>query len=707
MIIRFIGLTLLFFQGEIMTNKIQTPPVAKQIPYSFEMHGIKVEDNYAWMRAQGWPDKITDEQVISHLEAENKYYNNFMEPRAVLKEKLFEELKGRIKLTDQSTYVKKDDYYYYTRTEEGKEYSIHCRKKGSIDAPEEILLDVNEIASGKKFTSLGALSVSPDHKLLAYSVNFTGGEKYTIKIMDIETRNYLPDEIENTIGSIVWLENQKGFFYMPTDEKWRHNKVKFHQLGDMSVQDKIIFEEEDPLYSVNAYKSSSKEFIFINVGGHDSNEIYFIKMDDPGFEPTLIKARKDRVRYSVDHNAEYFYMYTNDEAKNFRIVRAPIENFNEQSMWDIYIPENKEKYLSSFDITKDYLLLNYNFKGLPEAKIKNLKSEIEKTVAFPDSAYTASIYSTNFIENDVRITYSSFARPATVYSYDFDADKLSILKNQEIPSGFDPELYQVERIFVKSDEVEVPVSLFYKKSEFKKDGTNPLYLYGYGSYGISIPPSFKSTAVSLVDRGFVYAVAHIRGGDDLGHDWYEAAKFLTKKRSFTDFINVADELIKQKYSSRGNIVAVGGSAGGLLVGNVVNERPELFKSIIMHVPFVDVLNTMLDENLPLTPGEYKEWGDPKEKEYFEYMKSYSPYDNIKPQAYPAMLITAGLSDPRVGYWEAAKWVARLREVKTDDNIIIFKTNMEFGHQGASGRFDYLKEIAEDLVFILNVFNIEK
>ncbi|MBA2629298.1 MAG: S9 family peptidase, partial [Rickettsiaceae bacterium] len=374
--------------------------------------------------------------------------------------------------------------------------------------------------------------------------------------------------------------------------------------------------------------------------------------------------------------------------------------------WSTYIAEKKDKYLSSFDLTQNYLLMNYKVKGLAELVARNLNNETQQVLNFPENTYTAGIYSTNFKENDIRINYSSLARPDTVYSYDFNSNKLSTLKVQEIPSGFDPEEYATERVFVKTDGVEVPVSLFYKKSLFKGDGSNPLYLYGYGSYGLSIAPSFRSSAVSLVNRGFIYAIAHIRGGDDLGHDWYEDAKFLNKKRTFSDFIAVTEELINLNYTSKGNIVIVGGSAGGMLVGNVINQRPELFKAVIAHVPFVDVLNTMLDENLPLTPGEYKEWGNPKEKDYFEYMKSYSPYDNVSKQNYPSLFVSAGLSDPRVGYWEAAKWVARLRDRKLGDNVIIFKTNMSFGHSGASGRFDYLKEAAEDLVFITKIFKVK-
>ena len=678
-------------------------PIARKASYEFEMHGTKIQDEYAWLRADGWPEKITDTKVIAYLEEENKYFENYITPLKEKKHEFFEELKGRIKLADQSTYTKKDNFYYYTRTEADKDYTIYCRKKNSTEAEEEILLDVNELAKGKEYTDLGAFSISPDHKLMAYSVDFTGGEKYTIKIYNLESRQFLKDEITDTIGAIVWHETLDGFFYSPTDEKWRHDKVKFHKLGTEVKDDKLILHEKNPLYFVSASKASSRQYIFINISGHDSNEMYYIDMQDKTLITKLINKRKDNILYSVDHNAGYFYKSTNDGAKNFHILRTESNGYLSDTAWQTYIAEKQDSDLSSFDITRNYLLLNYKVKGLDEAIVRDLNNNSQHTLKFPESAYTAGIYESNFEEDDIRADYSSLARPGTVYSYDFDTDKLTILKVQEIPSGFNPDEYEVERIFADTDGVQVPISLFYKKSLFKKDGSNPLYLYGYGSYGMSVPPAFRNSAISLVDRGFVYAIAHIRGGDDLGHDWYESAKFLTKKRTFSDFIAVAEKLIASKYTSKGNIAIMGGSAGGMLIGNVINQRPELFKAAIAHVPFVDVLNTMLDGDLPLTPSEYKEWGNPKDKEYFEYMKSYSPYDNVSAQNYPHLFVTAGLSDPRVGYWEAAKWVAKLRDHKLDNNLLLYKTNMSFGHGGASGRFDYLKEAAEDLVFITEMF----
>lgn len=694
-------------QGANMNNKKQIePPIATKLPYSYEHHGVTLQDEYAWLRADGWPDNVKDKKILSYLEEENAYYKNYITPLENKKNEFFEELKGRIKLEDKSTYTKRDNYYYYSRTEADKNYPIYCRKKGSKQAKEEIILDVNKLAEGKEFTSLGAFAVSPDHKLLAYSVDFTGGEKYSIKIYNLETKKFLKDTIDNTIGNVVWHEKQDGFFYSPTTENWRREKVIFHKLRTDIKDDKLIYHEKNPLYLTSASKTSSKEYILINIRGHDSNEVYYIDMNDENFTTKLLSKRKDRILVSVDHGGDYFYKSTNDGAKNFHILRTESKDYSLNKIWDSFVEEEKNKYLSSFDITKDYILLNYKVKGLSESIVKKLSDNKQKSIKFPDEAYTASLYSTNFKENDIRVNYASLAKPSTVYEYNYDNDKLKTIKVQEIPSGFNPEEYKVERLYIKTDGVEVPISLFYKKDLFKKDGSNPLYLYGYGSYGISIPPAFRNSAISLVNRGFVYAIAHIRGGDDLGHDWYEAAKFLNKERTFNDFLACAEFLADKNYTSKGNIVIVGGSAGGMLIGNVINQKPELFKAAIAHVPFVDVLNTMLDENLPLTPGEFKEWGNPKDKEYFDYILSYSPYENVKVQNYPHLFVTAGLSDPRVGYWEAAKWVARLRDRKLDSNKLYLKTNMDFGHMGASGRFDYLKEAAEDLVFITDIFDID-
>ncbi len=676
------------------------PPIAEKISHTQEINGIKIQDDYAWMRDPKWPAETTDKKILSHLNAENKYSSEFFDKHQKLKNQIFEELKGRIELKDQSAYVKKDDYYYYTRIEAEHNYPIFCRRHGSTKAPEEVILDVNTLAEGRNFIAVGTASISPDHKLLAYGVDFLGNEKYTIKVLDIEQNQYLPDEISNTSGNIVWHNSKPLFFYTPVNEEMRHEKVMMHKLGT-NEQDTEIFHEKNPIHFVSIDQSGSKQFMFISVSGHDDDEWFYVDLHHDNFKPQNILPRRDKVRYSVNHHEDFFYLLTNDIGDNFRLQRVKIGSNEPEE----YIPMHPSKYLSSSDITKNYLILNYKDNGLSDIIIHELRSQKEKTVSFPDVAFTAECNSTNFEEDDVRIQYSALSRPDTIYTYDWATNGLSVLKAKVIPSGFNPDEYNVERVWADNNGVKVPITLFYKKSLFKADGSNPLYLYGYGSYGISMEPSFRNSAVSLANRGFVFAIAHVRGGADLGYEWYTAAKFLNKKHTFEDFIACSEHLIKEKYTKAGNIVICGGSAGGMLIGAVVNSRPELYRAAIAHVPFVDVLNTMLDESLPLTPMEFKEWGNPKNPEYFEYIKSYSPYDNIVKQNYPNIFVTAGISDPRVGYWEAAKWVAKLRGHKTDNNFLLLKTNMDSGHRGASGRFDYLKEAAEDYVFIFNVFGV--
>ncbi|WP_347938599.1 S9 family peptidase [Rickettsia oklahomensis] len=679
------------------------PPIIDKQNYSFEFYGQTINDDYHWLRDPKWP-KVEDSKILDYLAAENKYTENFFADLQKDKEKIFEELKGRIKLDDESVYVKKKDYYYYTRVEGDKNYPIYCRKHNNINAPEEIILDANLLAPNGSFTDVAKIAISPDQNLMAYSVNFTGNEKYDIKIYNLKKQKYLPDNVKDIAPNIIWHEKLNGFFYITINENQRWDKVMFHHLGEDVSQDKLIFKVKNPLHFISSKKSASREYIFINSGDHNENEIYIISMQDDNFTPKLVQPAQNNIFYEIEHKSDYFYIKTNYKARNFHIVKLPVNNFENASLDDIYIKEEQDKYLKSFDITSNYLILNYRTHGLPLIKIKQFKNLQEKIIHFPDESLQASSFSTNFEEDDIRVNYSSLARPNTTYRYDFDNNKLTILKQQEIPSGFNPKEYKVERIFADSEDVKVPITLFYKKSLFKKDSSNPLYLMGYGAYGISIPVNFRNTAITLADRGFIYAIAHIRGGDDLGHDWYEAAKFLTKKRTFEDFIACSRTLIKEKYTNTQNIVIVGGSAGGMLIGYVLNEKPEIYKAAIAHVPFVDVLNTMLDDSLPLTLLEYNEWGNPKEKAYFEYIKSYSPYENIKAQNYPALFITCGISDPRVGYWEPAKWVAKLRALKTDNNPLLLKINMDTGHDSSASRFDYLKETAEELVFIFKVFN---
>ncbi|AAU03752.1 S9 family peptidase [Rickettsia typhi] len=681
------------------------PPIANKQNYSFEIHKQTIKDDYNWLRDPNWPN-VEEAKILDYLKAENKYTENFFLDLKKDKKKIFEELKGRIKLDDESVYIKKKDYYYYHRVERDKNYPIYCRKHNSLKATEEIILDVNLLATKGGFTDIGTIAMSPDQNLMAYSVNFTGNEQYNIKIYNLKKQQYLSNEVQDVAPVIIWHARLNGFFYITINENQRWDRVIFHSLDGDITQDRLIFEVKNPIHFISCKKSASHEYIFINSGDHNENEIYVISMQDDSFTPKLVRVAENKVFYEIEHNGNYFYIKTNYKAKNFHIIKVPINNFENANWNDIYIQEEQDKYLKSFDVTQNYLILNYRYNGLPLIKIKQFQDQHENIIHFPDVSFQANSFSTNFEEDNIRIDYSSLARPNTTYSYDFDKNKLIILKSQEIPSGFNPDEYKVERIFADNEGVKVPITLFYKKSLFKKDGSNPLYLIGYGAYGITIPVNFRNIAVTLTNRGFIYAIAHIRGGDDLGHDWYEAAKFLTKKRTFEDFIACSRTLIKEKYTNNHNIVIAGGSAGGMLIGYVLNEKPEMYRAAIAHVPFVDVLNTMLDESLPLTLLEYNEWGNPKEREYFDYIKSYSPYDNVKTQNYPALFITCGISDPRVGYWEPAKWVAKLRKLKTDNNPLLLKINMDTGHQGAAGRFDYLQEITDELVFIFKIFDVE-
>ncbi len=490
-------------------------PIASKKEHKYNLFNIEINDEYNWLRDKNWP-LVTEEEIISYLKEENAFANDFFQKNQDLKEGIYHELKSRIKLSDQTTYTKKENFYYYSRTEEDKEYPIYCRKKDSILASEEILLDVNQLAENQKFTKIGAFSISPSQNLLAYSVDFDGNEEYIIYIKDLNTNLLIKDSIPKTIGEVVWHEDQSGFFYTPINEQWRHDKVFFHQLDTEYANDKLIMHEKDILNQLSIHKSSSKKYFFIESGGHDSNEIYYFGVEDKTYTPRKLITRKEKVFYNIDHGNGYFYIHSNDSGPNFRLLRlndkTPVETELEE-----YIPHAKNKYLSSFDLTLNYLILNYKTKALPEIKILNLKDLQENNITFPDKAYTASGYSTNYEEDDIRVNYSSLKRPDSVFAYSFTLNKLELLKQLEIPSGFNPDEYEVERQWVKSGTVEVPVSIFYKKSLFKGDGTNPAYLYGYGSYGISIPPSFRNTAVTLANRGFVFAIAHIRGGDDLGY----------------------------------------------------------------------------------------------------------------------------------------------------------------------------------------------
>jgi oligopeptidase B len=679
-----------------MKQRITTPTAAKK-PHSYEINGNIINDDYSWLRDPDWPN-VKDQEIIDYLTKENQYANQHLEQLSDLKEQIFQELKGRITLKDKTVPVRYKDYLYYNRIEENSEYAVYCRNRVGSEK-EEIILDIPSLAEGKKFFSVGAVAVAEDQVHVAYSFDESGSERYKINVKNLETHELLADEIEGIYGSIIWHKKAFGFFYTPTDENWRHLKVYFHKVGDDVRNDKLVYEEKDQLYSVSIGKTNSGEFLLINIAGHGCNEVRFIDLSDEIFNVKLIRERTDKVFYYPEHRKDCFYIRSNyQDESHFVIAKALLET---PHIWEIFISEDVDCYIESFDITSRFMLLNKRRNSMPILEIIDLNNMDIRNPSFDLEAYEAGIYTSNFEDDDIRINCSSFVEPDATYAYDYSQNKMSLLKKKLIPSGFNAHEYVVERIFVENNGVQVPCTIFYRKDKFKKDGSNILYLYGYGSYAHRVPVNFRVSILSLVDRGMIYGIAHIRGGDDLGFDWYESAKFLNKKRTFEDYVAICDYLIKEKYTKTGNIIASGGSAGGMLVGAVLNMRPDLFRMGVMHVPFVDVINTMLDETLPLTPGEFKEWGNPKNPEYFDYIKSYSPYDNIEAKIYPAMFVTAGISDPRVGYWEPAKWVAKLRDIKLDNNPIIFKTNMEQGHKGASGRFAYLYEIAEEYSFIVD------
>jgi oligopeptidase B len=675
-------------------------PIAKQVAYETENHEIKLSDPYHWLRE--YPT-VTNPEILSYLTSENDYYHQVMDPLKSSEDKIYQEIISRIKLKDQSVPLLRDQYYYYTRTEEDSNHPIICRKHLSLEAKEEILLDINLLSDGANYFRLGSSAVSPDHKKIAYSSDNNGSERFTILVKNIEDNVVLIDKVEEAIGSIIWHKNTCGFFYAKLNKDWRTDKIYYHKLGTDAKDDQLIMSESDQLFTLNVSISNSRDYVFIQSNSKDSNETWYIDLRGDDLTPKLILKRSNDHLYHVDHHDNDFYILTNDLGKNFRLIKAPIADPNNQRE---VIAHNSDVYLVDLALYQDFYVISAKKNGLDIIEIYDHNAKKIDQVDFPDPTYKASMIFTNYKDRLFRINYSSLNTPNTEFEYNFDTRSKNILKIQEIPSGFDSENYTSLRLFAPGyDGVMVPISLVYNKKLFKKDGSNPLYLYGYGSYGYAVPASFRPNIISLLDRGFVYAIAHIRGGDDLGFKWYEDAKFLTKRNSFEDFMACSKYLISENFTSKQNIVISGGSAGGLLMGVCLNEAADLYRAAILDVPFVDVVNTMMDETLPLTPGEFKEWGNPKDPQYFKYMLSYSPYDNIKAQNYPHILVTAGLNDPRVTYWEPAKWVAKLRNIKTDQNILLLETNMEAGHAGASGRFGLYRDIAKQYNFIFNIFEV--
>ncbi len=682
----------------ININFKMNAPKAKKIDKLLEIQNDKRNDPFFWMNERENPE------VIKYLEEENSYTDFVMKDTEDLQNELFEEMKSRYKKDDQSLPYFFNQYWYIVRYEDGKEYPVFSRKFQTLDNEEEILLDVNILAEGEEYFDIGSVSVSVDNQFIAYSSDKTGRRIYTIFFKNIKTGEIFEDKIENTTGKAVWANDNQHIFYIRKDESLRAYQIHRHKLGTDTEKDILIFHEEDETFDVNVFKTKSLEYIFISSSSTNEDEHRFIPADNVFADWKIIQERTEDLEYSVEHYQDDFYIITNaDDSTNFKIVKTKVSQ-PEIENWVDFIPHRENVLLEGSEIFNDYFVIEEREKGLLQIKIIESKTGDSHYLPFSDPTYTAYI-GTNmeFDTEKLRFGYTSLTKPSSTYEYDMKEKTTQLLKEQEVLGGkFFSENYISERIWAKArDGKEVAISLVYHK-DTKKSAETPLLLYGYGSYGHTVDASFSSVRLTLLDRGYIYAIAHIRGGEYLGREWYEDGKMLQKKNTFFDFIDSAKYLISENYTSPKHLYAMGGSAGGLLMGAVMNYNPELFNGIVAQVPFVDVVTTMLDETIPLTTGEYDEWGNPNEKEYYDYMKSYSPYDNIEAKDYPNTLITTGFHDSQVQYWEPAKWTAKLRDLKTDNNILIFKTDMSSGHSGASGRFESLKEIALEYAFLLKI-----
>ncbi len=677
------------------------PPEAEKIPKELTIHGDTRIDNYFWINQRDNP------KVIDYLKAENAYKDAVLKHTEKLQKKLYKEIVGRIKQTDVSVPYKRNGYYYYHKYEKGKEYPIYARNKETLDAEEEIMLNVSEMAEGHGFYHVTGLSVSEDNKVLAFGVDTVSRRKYTINFKNLETGEILADKIPNTTGRATWANDNKTLFYTTKDSTLRPHKIFRHTLGTDPAYDQEIYHEKDNTFGTTVYKSKSRKMIFIASEQTLSTEYRFLDADNPNGEFRVLQKRRRDHEYFVTHVEDKFYIRTNWKAKNFRLMETGV---NKTSMrhWKDMIPHREDVLLEDVDVFTHYLVLSERKGGLRQIRIMNQKTDTEHYVDFPEETYVA--YTTDNYEMDtdrLRYGYSSLTTPNSTYDYSMVTKERTLLKQEEVVGRFDPEDYQAERLTATADDgTSVPISLVYRKG-LVKNGQNPTLLYGYGSYGYSRDPYFSSDRLSLLDRGFVYAIAHIRGGSEMGRAWYEDGKLLNKKNTFTDFINCAEHLIAQNFTRPEYLFAMGGSAGGLLMGAVVNMRPDLFKGVVAQVPWVDVVTTMLDESVPLTTSEFDEWGNPKNKEYYQYMLSYSPYDNVEAKDYPAMLVTTGLHDSQVQYFEPTKWVAKLRDMKTDDHLLVLDVDMESGHGGSSGRFKRYERRALEYAFMLDQLGIRK
>ncbi len=696
--LRTCAAALLVFMTTLPTNTLTAedraltwPPMARKVPKVDIVHGDKRVDDYFWLREKANPE------VTAYLEAENAYTDSVMKPTEAFQQALYKEMLGRIQETDLSVPYRKGGYFYYARTEEGKQYPIHCRKKGSLEAKEEVILDLNELAAGKEFLGIEVFAVSDDGNLLAYSTDTTGFRVYTLFVKDLRTGKVLADRAED-VDTIAWAADNQTLFYTTKDAAKRPYRLYRHRLG--VAPDDLLYEEKDEKFTVAVNRSRSQAYLFLTVGSHTTAEVRYAPADQPAAEWKLVEPRTAGHEYYLDHHREHFYIRSNATGRNFALLQAPVSNPG-RANWKEVVPHRPEVMLADMFFFRDFYVLRERENGLPQLRVTDVRSSKSHLVPFPEPAYNAfDDENHEFDAGAFRYAYQSLVTPKSIFDYDVAERESRLLKETPVLGGFDRKNYQSERIYVTaSDGARIPVSLVYRKG-WKRDGSQPLYLYGYGSYGYSMPVNFSSNRISLPDRGFAYAIAHIRGGGEMGKPWHDQGRMMNKKNTFTDFVAVAEHLVKEKYTSSDRLIIEGGSAGGLLMGAVSNMRPDLFKAVVSKVPFVDVINTMLDDSLPLTVGEFEEWGNPDKREEYEYMKTYCPYTNLTAREYPSMLVRTSLNDSQVMYWEPAKYVARLRTLKTDKNPLLLKTLMVAGHGGASGRYDYLRDVAFDYAFML-------
>ncbi|GMU87754.1 MAG: oligopeptidase B [Ignavibacteriales bacterium] len=690
----FVCITTLFSQQK--EPDLKQPPAAKKVKKELTTHGHTRIDNYYWL------NKREDPEVISYLEAENIYTAGMLQHTRELQEKLFEEMKGRMKQNDKSVPYRLRGFIYYTRFEEGKEYPLYCRRALHEGAPEVIMLDVNELSEGYSYYQVGAVQISPDNNIAAYGVDTLSRRIYSIKFKNLSTGEHYTHEIPNTTGSVAWADDNTTVFYTVKDSTLRPYRIYRHRLGEDASKDELIYEETDPTFNSWVYRAASGKFIIIASNSTVSNEYRILSADKSDGAFKIFEPRQRGHEYSIASAGDKFYIISNLDAKNFRLLETPADK-TEKAHWKEKVAHRSDVFLEGMTPFDDYLVLEERKSGLIGIRVMNLKENKEHYINFGEETYTAWSSTNPEPRSELfRYGYSSLTTPASVYDYNMKTGEKTLLKQDEVVGGFSSEDYLAERIYAKAEDGKtIPVSLVYRKGT-KKDGTAPLLLYGYGSYGISTDPYFNAARLSLLDRGFIYAIAHIRGGQELGREWYDDGKLLRKMNTFTDFIACGEYLVQKNYTSKKKMFASGGSAGGLLMGAVVNMAPDLFQGVIAAVPFVDVVTTMLDASIPLTTGEYDEWGNPEVKEYYDYMLTYSPYDNVEKKSYPNMLVLTGLHDSQVQYWEPAKWVAKLREMKTNNNLLLLDTDMEAGHSGTSGRFKRFKKTALEYAFLLEL-----